>query len=222
MGYEAKRAKWRYTYGHRKPNIRDYQAEYFNYNLVTLDRKSAWRADRYVEHFLTRFRRLKQPFDFTMTNVADFRLEEARKGRTASAINHHIRAIYTFWEWLRNYKELPIPNIAAMPELPRPFVKTKSRSLDELKRLLEECYDPVLLKVVEGCLAGMRVWECVRESGLSYTPIYLKFKAAATRAGQPEMSLKELRRAYAAAIARRAIDYYCSKPSQTATPEAQV
>lgn len=184
-----------------KQPIRVFQAQFEIYILTVFGRNTMRSYSNFLNHLFRIFPDKFTPLDFYRADISDYIIIRQQEGGTVASINQEVSVIRTFWNWMIDYKDQPIQNIATVKKL-RYVRKQKNRlTLSEFSRLMSEIHDPKLLQIVRARLLGE---EC---KSFSYTTIANKMQDACQRAGLPYVSLKKLPDAvHSAAIALLAPD----------------
>lgn len=184
-----------------KQPIRVLQAQFEYFTLKTLGRTTMMSYSRALANLFRIYPDKFKPLDFYRDDIADYLIIRQQEGAGPISINLELDVIRAFWNWMIEYKEQAIQNIATVKRLKYVRAQKNRLTLSEFSRLMSEIHDLRLLQVVRARLLGE---DC---KALGYTATASKMKQACDRAKIPYVSLSKLPDAvHSAAIALLAPD----------------
>ena len=172
------------------PTLKDYLAEYELWLLTNYGRGRMHERGNEIYRLMEAYPGHVYPGDFTIGDIEDYREYLLSIGRSTDQVNREIRGVARFFEFLRTTMYVNLPNPAKLKPYPRVYGHKKSLRAEELRRLLNECYDERLRSEVTGLILGYDP-----QSGL--TPQYRNalFRKAAIRAGLSDLDWQSFSRA---------------------------
>lgn len=196
----------------RKP-VRVLQAQFEYFTLKSLNRATCIKYSDALSEFFRLFPKQKNPEDFFRTDVEDYKLIRQREGAHPSTINYELSVLRAFWNWMIEYKNLPLSNIATVT----PFTGFKKKaetinrlSLSDFSRLVAELHDPRLCKALKLVLENdgrVNRKEIYEKVGTTADTLNAYLREACQRAGIQKQALSKIgNRLHKAALAKLAAD----------------
>lgn len=187
-----------------KQPIRVLQAQFEYYTLKVSGRETMLRYSLSLSHLFRIHPDKYKPMDFHKGDIIDFKIIRQQEGATPHQINVDLSVIERFWDWMIEFKDEPLTNIALVPRVRNQYVRRQKNrlTLEEFSRLMSEIHDPRVLEVVR---AKMLSQDC--EPKLCKASISNKMKDACQRAQVPYVPIRLLPEAvHQAAVALLAPD----------------
>jgi integrase len=170
------------------------EREYERYLERTATRKHCSHVSEILDSFLKTYPKLTEPGDFLVTHVEDWAIARERQyAKYTVAVD--VNVIRAFFEWLRNVKQLQVPNPATRrktrgwPKREPGYVET-----DQVVALLRAAYG-VDKEIVSRTLQGHPPLRIARDLGRSQSFVHQRFAKLCNRTGFP-LTLAGLRLAY--------------------------
>lgn len=171
-------------------SIREYQAKYEAYVLLTTCRATSVRYSKALSTFFDRFTDKTNPSEFTRVDIEDYKLYRLRDRVSGKTINYELQVVRSFWNWMLRMEVVTYSPLSTVKRLKEIEPQRSSLTEEEQLRLYDTAgatgilLDRVLVGLVLS--TGLRAETLVQleTSDVDFEGSALRIAAAKMKAGR--------------------------------------